>query len=60
MQISPALVRQYQALYEQYNTPGYQERINEIIATVKARGFRPGQLNDEPGSSNRRKKGARR
>ncbi len=60
MQISPALVRQYQALYEQYNTPEYQECINEIIAAVKARGFRPSQLNDEPGSSDRGKKGARR
>jgi len=47
MQISPALVRQYQKLYEQYNVPEYQERINEIIATVKARGFRPSQLNSE-------------
>lgn len=44
MQISPGLVRQYQALYERYNTPEYQERIEEIIATVKARGFRPSQL----------------
>jgi len=44
MQISPALVRQYQELYERYSMPEYQERINEIIATVKARGFRPSQL----------------
>ncbi len=41
MQISPSLVRQYQALYERYNTPAYQSRIDEIIGTVKARGFRP-------------------
>jgi hypothetical protein len=47
MQISPALVRQYQELYERYNTPEYQARIAEIIATVKARGFRPSQLDDE-------------
>ena len=46
MQISPALVRQYQALYEQYNLPEYQERLDEIIATVKARGFRPSQLEE--------------
>ena len=44
MQISPSLVRQYQALYERYNTPAYQSRIDEIIRTVKARGFRPSQL----------------
>lgn len=53
MQISEALVRQYQDLYERYNTPEYQERINEIIATVKARGFRPAELEDaaQPGAS---------
>ena len=44
MQISPSLVRQYQALYERYNTPAYQGRIQEIIRLVKARGFRPSQL----------------
>ena len=44
MQISPSLVRQYQALYERYNTPAYQSRIGEIIRLVKARGFRPSQL----------------
>jgi hypothetical protein len=48
MQISPALVREYQQLYERYNTPEYQERINEIIAMVKGRGFRPDQLDNEP------------
>jgi hypothetical protein len=47
MQILPALVRQYQALYEQYNTPEYQGRIDEIIRMVKARGFRPRQLDSE-------------
>jgi hypothetical protein len=47
MQISPSLVRAYQELYERYNTPEYQERIEEIIATVKRRGFRPSQLEDE-------------
>jgi transposase len=35
MQISPSLVRAYQELYERYNTPEYQERIEEIIATVQ-------------------------
>ncbi len=44
MQISPSLVRQYQALYQRYNTPAYQGRIGEIIRLVKARGFRPSQL----------------
>jgi hypothetical protein len=48
MQISPALVRQYQELYQHYNVPEYQERIAEIIATVKARSFRPGQLEETP------------
>jgi hypothetical protein len=46
MQISPALVREYQRLYERYNVPEHQERLAEIIATVKARGFRPSQLED--------------
>lgn len=44
MQISPALVRQYQQLYRRHDTPEYQARIEQIIATVKARGFRPSQL----------------
>jgi len=60
MQISPALVRQYQQLYERYNTLEYQERINEIIATVKARGFRPSQLNDESEPSEAKKGGPTR
>lgn len=47
MQISPSLVRQYQVLYERYNTPEYQARLNEIIRLVKARGFRPSQLEQE-------------
>jgi hypothetical protein len=47
MQISPGLVRQYQTLYERYNTPEYQERIDEIITMIKARGFRPRQLDSE-------------
>jgi hypothetical protein len=59
MQISPALVRQYQELYERYNTLEYRERINEIIAMVKARGFRPSQLNDEPEPSQAEKGGSR-
>jgi hypothetical protein len=57
MQISPSLVRAYQELYEQYDVPEYQERINEIIATVKTRGFRPSQLEDEPQASAAKKKG---
>jgi hypothetical protein len=59
MQISPALVRQYQELYERYNTPEYQERIDEIIAMVKARGFRPSQLDSESDPPEAGKKGAR-
>jgi hypothetical protein len=51
MQISPSLVRAYQALYERYDIREYQERIDEIIATVKTRGFRPSQLEDETGAS---------
>jgi hypothetical protein len=47
MQVSPSLVEAYQELYEQYNRPEYEERIGEIIATVKARGFRPSQLGGE-------------
>ncbi len=47
MQISAALVHQYQELYRRYDTPEYRERIDEIIATVKARGFRPSQLDAE-------------
>jgi hypothetical protein len=60
MQISPALVRQYQSLYEHYNTPEYGERIDEIIAMVKARGFRPSQLDDEPEPSGAERGGSRR
>jgi hypothetical protein len=60
MQISPALVRQYQALYERYNTPEYQERIQEIIATVKGRGFRPSQLENNAEPSRAEKGGPRR
>jgi len=57
MQISVGLVRQYQALYERYNIPEYQERIEEIIATVKARGFRPSQLEAEAQSNGVQKRG---
>jgi hypothetical protein len=31
-QISPALVREYQALYDTYNTPPYRERLAEVMA----------------------------
>lgn len=44
MQISPSLVRAYQELYQRYNRPPYQERIEEIIDQVKRRRFRPSQL----------------
>lgn len=48
MQISPALVRQYQDLYTRFNVPAYQERIDEMIALVKARHFRPSRLASVP------------
>lgn len=57
MQISATLVRQYQELYRHYDTPEYKERIDEIIRMVKARGFRPSQLEDEPGSPEAKKGG---
>jgi len=57
MQISPALVLEYQRLYEHYSVPKYQERIDEIIAMVKARQFLPSQLGDEPGTSEPQKRG---
>ena len=44
MQISPALVQAYQELYEHYNTPEYQERLEEITQQVKSQHFRPEQL----------------
>ena len=60
MQISPSLVRTYQALYERYNTPQNQERIDEIIAAVRARHFRPSQLEDIQTAIRAEKRGARR
>jgi hypothetical protein len=57
MQISPALVRQYQELYERYDTPVYRERLDEIIAMVRARGFQPSQLETQLGSPEAEKKG---
>ena len=57
MQISPALVRQYQALYARYNTPAYQQRIGEIIRLVKARSFRASQLAEAENTSKTEKKG---
>ena len=59
MQISAGLVGQYQDLYERYNLPEYQERIEEMIATVKARGFRPSQLEAEAHSEVGQKRGQR-
>jgi len=59
MQISPALVREYQQLYQRYSVPEYQERLAEIIAMVKARGFRPSQLDDESAPPEASKRGAR-
>ena len=57
MQISPSLVQAYQKLYEQYNISEYQERIEEIITTVKMRGFRPSQLEHETESNGTEKGG---
>lgn len=42
--ISPALVREYQALYDTYNTDAYRERLAEVIAQ-----FRPGGQASEMG-----------
>jgi len=58
MQISPTLVCRYQELYEQYNTPEYAERIEEIISTVRARASRPSQLDGESALPSEGKKGA--
>jgi hypothetical protein len=60
MQISPSLVRAYQALYERYDQREYRKRIDEIIATVKTRGFRPSQLEGEPQASTAEKGGPAR
>jgi predicted ArsR family transcriptional regulator len=46
MQISPSLVQAYQELYAQYNTTEYQERLQEIVALVKTRGFHPAHLDE--------------
>lgn len=57
MQISPSLVRAYQTLYGRYDLPEYRKRIDEIIATVKTRGFRPSQLEGEPQAATAEKGG---
>lgn len=36
--ISPALVREYQALYDTYNTDAYRERLAEVIAQFRSGG----------------------
>lgn len=36
LQISKALVNEYQALYEKYNIPEHHDRLNEIIAQFKS------------------------
>ena len=36
LQISPSLVKEYQALYQKYHTEEYRERIREIIAQFKS------------------------
>ena len=56
MQISPTLVRVYQKLYQRFDQPPYQERIDEIIDQVKRQRFRPRQLEQIAGE----KKGAHR
>lgn len=60
MQISAALVQQYQELYQRYDTPEYRERINEIITLIKSRGFRPGQLEAASAPAADAKKGGQR
>lgn len=56
MQISPSLVRSYQELYEEYDTPEYRERLDEMVAVVKARNYHPQQLIEE---TEAKKKGVR-
>jgi hypothetical protein len=59
MQISPKLVSQYQQLYSRFNIPEYQDRLDQIILQVKARGFHPSQLeNPTETSPDEPKKGA--
>jgi hypothetical protein len=41
------LVQAYQQLYQQYDVPEYQERLDEIVAMVKAREYRPAHLMDD-------------
>jgi hypothetical protein len=60
MQISPSLVQAYQALYKRYDRPEYRERLDEMIATVKRRGFRPNQLEGQPETQAAEKGGAAR
>ena len=57
MQISPSLVSAYQELCQQYNTSEYQERIQEILTVVKARGFQPSDLTDNAALSEVKKGG---
>jgi hypothetical protein len=57
MQISAALVQQYQQLYQRYDTPEYRERISEIITLIKTRGFRPSQLEAPSAEAEDAKKG---
>jgi hypothetical protein len=56
MQMSPALVRAYQELYEHFEKTTYRERIDELIAQVKNGSFRPDPLEatgSEKGGSRR-------
>jgi hypothetical protein len=57
MQISPSLVQKYQELYERYDVPEYRSRIDELILAVKARHFRPSQLENKSESARREKGG---
>jgi hypothetical protein len=49
-QLSPALVREYQALYEQYNTDAHRERLAEVLA----------QLSPHPQTDGGEKRGTKR
>jgi hypothetical protein len=60
MQISPTLVRAYQELYEQYDIAEYRPRIDELITAVKARHFRPSQLEDTAEPAGAKKGGSGR
>ena len=57
LQISASLVRQYQELYRRYDTSEYRERIGDIVAMIKGRGFCPSRLGEESEPAGAEKRG---